>query len=267
MTSLSPQLSDAFLQKLVADIDDETVTAIILHGSYARGDARPPYSDIDIVRITRETPERRQQKQFIWYDGYLLNLSSRPLSIYKEWLRIPQEAIFRLSTIRDAHILLDREGVFHAFQQEISHWAWSSLQADADVYASRLLTELSEVILRTLGAIYRGDTTMLVERICVHILPTVMEAVGVQKGILARGDHYLQQVQEAIGLESAWTQYYMQAAGVSSSSLSIEQRGIAAIHLYQETVSSLASHIQPEHRQTIETLLHMVDHTLQKKIS
>ncbi|GCE22236.1 nucleotidyltransferase domain-containing protein [Dictyobacter kobayashii] len=265
MTSSSTHLSDTFLQKLVADIDNETVTAIILHGSYARGNANPPYSDIDIVRITRETSERHQQKQFIWYDSYLLNLSSRPLSIYKEWLRIPQEAIFRLSTIRDAHILLDKEEVFHAFQQEISHWTWSSLQADADAYASRLLAELSEVILRTLGAIHRGDTTMLVERICLHILPAVMEAVGVQGGILARGNHYLQQVQETIGLQSAWTQYYMQAAGVSSSPLSIEQRGIAAIRLYQETVSSLASHIQPEHMQTIEILLHTIDHLLQRK--
>lgn len=108
---------------------------------------------------------------------------------------------------------------------------------------------------------------MLVERICLHILPTVMEAIGVQGGILAKGNRYLQQVQETIGLQSAWTQYYMEAAGVSFSPISIEQRGVAAIRLYQETISTMASHIQPEHWQTIETLLQMIDHTLQKKVS
>src|SRR5579859_26628 len=89
-------LSSEFLSKLILELDDETVTAIILHGSYARGDATPPYSDVDLVRILQETPERKQLKRFIWYDGYLLNLSSRPISIYKEWLTVPQEAVFRL---------------------------------------------------------------------------------------------------------------------------------------------------------------------------
>ncbi|GCE09139.1 nucleotidyltransferase domain-containing protein [Dictyobacter aurantiacus] len=266
MASAASYLSDAFLQRLVADIDDETVTAIILHGSYARGDAHPPYSDIDIVRITRETPERPQQKQFVWYENSLLNLSSRPLSIYREWLRIPQEAIFRVSTIRDAHILLDKEGTFRAFQDEVSHWTWDPLQADADVYASKILVELSEIILRTLGAIQRNDTTMLVERICLHILPAVMEAVGVQGGILAKGDHYLQQVQEVLGLQSNWTRYYMEAAGVFPCSPFIRQRGIAAIRLYQETVFRLMEHIQPEHQDTINTLLTIIDHALPKKV-
>ena len=101
-SSFPPFLPDEFLAKLLPEIDDDTVITIILHGSYARGNALPPYSDVDLVRITKETPDRTQQKQFFWHDGYLLNLSSRPLSIYKEWLTLPQEAIFRVSTIRDA---------------------------------------------------------------------------------------------------------------------------------------------------------------------
>ena len=68
-------ISDEFLAKLVAELDDGTVRAIILHGSYAHGDALPPYSDVDLVRITRETLDRKQEKRFIWREGYLLNLS------------------------------------------------------------------------------------------------------------------------------------------------------------------------------------------------
>lgn len=57
---------EPLLNELIAELDDETVTAIILHGSYARGTATPPYSDVDLVRILYETPERQQQKRFIW---------------------------------------------------------------------------------------------------------------------------------------------------------------------------------------------------------
>src|SRR5579863_2904646 len=104
----SKSLSSEFLSRLIAELDNELVTAIILHGSYARGTALPPYSDVDIVRIMKESPERTQEKRFIWREGYLLNFTSRPLSIYREWLTLPQQAIFRVSSIQDAQILLDK---------------------------------------------------------------------------------------------------------------------------------------------------------------
>lgn len=262
-------LPDAFLAGLVTELDDESVRAIILHGSYARGDALPPYSDVDIVRVTQETPERKQEKRFFWREGYLLNLSSRPLSIYREWLTIPREAIFRISTIRDAHILLDKENAFRAFQQEAHRWTWEPLQAAADAYTSQLMVELSEVILRTLGALRFHRAVMLVERILLHILPTVTEAIGVQRGILARGNNYLLQVQESVGRDSLWTRYYMRAAGAAfdGSSASLEERGIAALRLYQETVLLLTSHFLPGHWETIKTLIGIIDGMLSEEIS
>lgn len=264
-------LPSEFLTKLLTQWDDDTVTAIILHGSYARGDARPPYSDVDVVRITRETPERVQQKRFLWYEGYLLNLSSRPLSIYQEWLMIPQEAIFRISTIRDAQILLDKDGAFRVFQQQTcENWRWEPLQMAANAYAGQLLSQLSEVILRTLGAVQFHRTIMLIERIYLHILPGVTEAVSVQRGIVATGNNYLRQIQEHVGLDSVWTQSYREAVVVLSdehTSLSLEQRGIAALRLYQETVRLLGPHLLPDHLQTIEPLMGMIDQILHKNIT
>ena len=265
----SPVLSSEFLARLIADLDDETVTAIILHGSYARGDAMPPYSDVDLVRILHETPERKQQKRFIWYNGYLLNLSSRPLSIYKEWLTLPQEAIFRFSTIQDARILLDKQGIFRAFQQETRNWQWEPLQAAANRYASQVIVELSETVLRTLRALQFQRTVMLVQRILLHILPGVVKAIAVQQGMLIRGNNFLQQVQETVGMDSDWTRYYMQAAGIAVGSLSpsLEARGIAALRLYQETVRLLSPHLLPEHRETVEVLVNMVDQRLDEQIT
>jgi predicted nucleotidyltransferase len=266
----SVSLPGEFLSHLIPELDDEMVTAIILHGSYARGDSHPPYSDVDLVRITKETPERTQQKRFLWHDGYLLNLSSRPLSVYREWLTLPQEAVYRVSTIRDARILLEKDGSFRAFQQEVlAHWRWEPLQADANACAGQVLAELSEVILRTIGAVRFQKTTMLVERICLHILPAVTEAVGVQRGILATGNDYLHQIQETIGHDSSWTRLYMDAAGVSEKGempISLKTRGIAVLHLYQETIRLLRPHLLPEHMETIEPLLGMIDEGMEETI-
>jgi predicted nucleotidyltransferase len=262
-------LSSEFLSQLTSELDDETVIAIILHGSYARGNAMPPYSDIDLVRILHETPERKQLKRFIWYDGYLLNLSSRPLSIYKEWLTIPQEAIFRLSTIQDARILLDKDGTFRAFQQEARNWQWEPLQEAANRYASQVIVELSETILRTLGALQFQRKVMLVQRVILHILPGVTKAIAVQRGILIRGNNYLQQVQETVGVDSVWTRTYMDAAGMAVGGIpnTTEARSIAALRLYQETVRLLQPHLLPEHRETIEVLTTLVDQMLDEKIT
>jgi hypothetical protein len=249
-------------------LDDETVTAVILHGSYARGDATPPYSDIDLVRILKETPERTQQKRFLWWNGYLLNLSSRPLSIYRGWLTQPQEAIFRLSTIQDATILLDKDGAFRSFQEEIRNWGWEPLQGAADRYASQTLVELSETILRILGALQSQDTVTLVQRIIHHVLPNVTKAIAVQRGMLIR-KHYVQQIQETVGGNSRWTRLYMHAAGVpvQEEATTIEARGRATLCLYQETVRLLQGALLPEHKETIEVLLRMVHQCLDKEIT
>jgi predicted nucleotidyltransferase len=259
LSSLPPE----FFAQLLPELDDEAVTAIILHGSYARGEALPPYSDIDLVRILKETPERRQQKRFIWWDDYLLNLSSRPLSIYRDWLLQPQEAIFRVTTLQDALILVDKEGIFQTFQHELRSWRWEPLQDAANCYASQQLVELSETILRLLRALHFEDMVTQVQRIVHHVLPTVTDAVAVQGGLLMR-NRYVQRVQEAIGADSLWTRLYMHAAGapLHEESLALDARSRAAIRLYQETVRLLQSALVPEHRTTIDVLLRLVDQQL-----
>ena len=41
-------ISDAFLEKLITEIDDDTIRGIVLGGSHARGNPTP-YSDIDLA--------------------------------------------------------------------------------------------------------------------------------------------------------------------------------------------------------------------------
>lgn len=180
----------------------------------------------------------------------------------------PQEAIFRLSTIQDASILFEKDETFRAFQQEIRNWRWEPLQEAANSYASQTLVELSETILRLLGALQFQKTVTLIQRIIHHVLPNVTRAIAVQRGMIIR-NHYVQQVQETLGVNSLWTRFYMQAAGVPihEEASSIEARSIAALRLYQETVRLLQPVLHPEHRETIEVLLRMVDQCLDEQVT
>src|SRR5437016_3134167 len=49
-------VSDEFLTDLVSELDNDTVSAIILKGSCARGD-ETPYSDIDLTLLVHNEPE------------------------------------------------------------------------------------------------------------------------------------------------------------------------------------------------------------------
>jgi predicted nucleotidyltransferase len=79
-------LPETFLERLVTELDDDDVVAIILHGSYARGDATSPYSDVDLVRFVQETSHRKQQRQHTYRDGYLVSISTRTISTYRKRL-------------------------------------------------------------------------------------------------------------------------------------------------------------------------------------
>jgi len=180
---------------------------------------------------------------------------------------MPQEAIFRVSTIRQAHILLEKEGTFRAFQQEtLDNWKWEPLQLAANAYASQLLLEQSEIILKILGAFRESDVVALVEMVMLDLLSAVTEAVAVQRGVIVgSGNSYLHQVQEAMGAKSTWTHYYMSTVGETNettSPLSIEKKAAAALRLYQETVQQLRPFLFSEHEQAIEPLMKMINDAL-----
>jgi len=261
----SASLSSEFLCRLISQLDDDTVRAIILHGSYARGEALPPYSDVDLVRIVREMPDRKEQKRFIWFDGYLISISSRPLSVYRESFATPERAIFVVPGIQEAHILLDKDGLFSVLQQEAKAFRWEPLQEAADAYASQLLMEQAEIVLKVLRSLSLSDVVALSDMV-LDLLSATTEAIVVQRGILVRsGNTYFHQVQEELGQNSLWTHYHLRTAGIAmkmEAIPSMEERGIAALHLYQETSQLLQPHVLSEQWKVIDGVLRVIEHAL-----
>ena len=257
-------LSSEFLSRLVAELDDETVRAIILRGSYARDDAIPPYSDIDLTRIIQATAGHHLPKRFFWRDGYLVSISTHSYDAYRERFTRPEQAIFAVTGVREAHVLLDKDGAFNVLQQEALAFQWEPLQAAANAYAGQKMRELTEIILRTLKVL-RFPNDELLSKMLLDILTDVTEAMAVQRGLLLIGQNYYHQVQEAIGLDSTWTRYQRLAAGIAAttvSSPSLVERGRAALRLYQETFHLLQPAFSAEHREAIVPLLGMIEEAL-----
>jgi hypothetical protein len=237
-----------------------------LHGSYARGDAFPPYSDVDIVRIIQENSPLPRNKQYIWHHGYLVSFSSRPLSVYRQWFATPEEAIFRICGVQEARILLEKDTSFRTFQQEIRDFQWEPLQEAANTYASQLLLEQIEMVFHLQRARALNDNIALMD-MTLELFSASTDAMAVQRGVLVRsGNTYYHQVQQSVGTGTPWTQYHNQAAGIDPTIVpSIENRSIAALALYQETVRLLQPYLSAEHWKTIEPLLSTIDKMIRKE--
>jgi predicted nucleotidyltransferase len=261
--SVAP-VDEAFLGRLVAELDSDDVTAIILRGSCARGDATS-YSDIDLTRIVKYPPEEAQQKQFLYREGRLVSLSTRTLAQERARLALPEQAIFVVQGIREARILLEKDGAFRALQQETRAFTWQSLQAVANDYVSRVLMLHTEYVHKILRALLLHDEIALSE-ITLELLFVLTEAVAIQRGVLViSGNTYFRQVQDMVGTDSAWTYYHKLVGGMDTRSaqpLSGETRGVAALRLYQETVKLLRPILCASHRDVVEESVAVIEQAL-----
>jgi predicted nucleotidyltransferase len=263
MAEKNMSLSDEFLEKLVVDLNDDNVQAIILHGSYARSDARPPYSDIDLVRIVQESFPHQEHKRFLYCDGYLLSIASRPFSVYRKRFARPEKAIFAVPGVREARILLDKDGSFKTLQEEAWTWTWAPLQVAADAYSSQLMVEQTEIVLKALRALTLHDLVALAD-MTLDLFSAVTEAIAVQRGVLVEsGNTYFHQVQETVGAQSLWTQYHLRAAGITPQPPpSAEKRGKETLYLYEETARLLRPAISSEHWEVITQTIQTIEKTL-----
>lgn len=261
---LAPLLSQEFLAQLVAELDDETVRAIILRGSYARGDAVPPYSDVDLTRIIQETAGYHQPKYYVWRDGYAISVSTHSYAAYRERFTKPEEAIFAVLGVQEAIALLDKDGAFQTFQQEARTFRWEPLQREANIYAGQVMMAQTEIVLKLLRALHLHDMVLLADILTLDLIPAVTEAFAVQHGILIHsGNTYFHQVQQIAGEQSAWTRYHRHAIGIDNDPTpSLEQRGIAALRLFQETARLLRPFLIALHWDAIEPLISMIEQKL-----
>jgi len=256
---MSVPLSDAFLHAIAAEIDSDEVTAVVIAGSHVRGTATR-YSDVDFARFVRTPPEGKK-KRYFYREGHLISVVTWTLDFIEESITRPELAIWRVPALREARILLDKEGVFAAFQQRLRDFRWETLQEQANAWASDVLLLFGEFAHKMLGALLNHDEATMAYA-TQDLLWTLPEVVAVQRGVLIEGSNrYYAQVQEAVGTDSAWTHFHRLALCLEPFPPHLspaEARGIAALRLYKETVRLLRDTLLPGDRAVIEQTLQVI---------
>lgn len=256
----SAPLPQTFLDGLVAELDNETIQAIALTGSYARGETHA-YSDVDLLRFVSTLPEHKAERHTLAFrDGHLVSISTTTIPAKRADLSKPEEAIFAVSGLRQARILLDKDGSLTMLLQEAHTFTWEPLQASANAYASDMLMGVAEEIHKLLGMLMKHNESAILNA-TVGLLLGLTRAVATQRGLFIESENsYFQQVQEAVGRTCAWTCYHRLTAGFDTPDSSesgsttltpIEVRGIAGLHLYQETASLLRPILEAKHLDVI----------------
>ena len=255
------KLSDAFLNSLVDEFVTTDIVAVALAGSYARGDAAH-WSDVDIIRYATRMPATSEERYTLAIrDGRLVSITTTTIAAKQTEMAQPEAAIFAAPGLRQARILHDPAGALAALHQQARDFTWEPLRAAASAYASEMVMGLAEEAHKLLGALNRRDESATLY--AAHgAVAGLTRAVAVGRGVLIESENsYYRQVQEAAGLDSAWTRYHRIAAGFvvdASHKLPADAIGVAALNLYCETARLLRPSFLPHHLPVIQITLDVI---------
>lgn len=247
------------LETLVQRFDTPPVRAIVLMGSYARGEAGS-YSDIDIARFTAGTEQAEAQSFLV--DGYLVVVNNVTPQQVEECFHEPEIAIETILGLRSAQILLDRDGYFAAIQRRAEAFAWDqTMQERANSRASALMVGWIEEVHKGLVGLQQNDIGRLLN--ARHGFSWGLNRVmRVQRGILVAGDNrFYDALAQAMGPRSEWMRLHRSAFGIENEAGEIpalRDQVRAGLRLYVLTAELLEPILQKEDRPLIAHTVQLI---------
>ncbi len=258
-----PPLSDTFLEALVAEIESEQIRGIILGGSQARGDATP-YSDVDVACIVADSL-RPLRKRFLYREDYLISVGLKTLEGVQQQLTDPRQALWVVPGFQQARILLDKDGSMHQLKQMVQDFTWEPLRKEAIEYASSLLICDAEFIHKLLSNIWKANPSGITY-VTTRLLEDATMMMALSHPVFVSTDSlYYQEVEAAVGLDTAWTHFHRLLTGAQIStqdSSSVEDRGRLALLLYRETAQFLWPTLNQEHGSVVERVVRLIEQTV-----
>jgi len=245
---MSP-LPESFLHSLVAWLDDENTIGLALAGSFARGEG-DPCSDVDLWHYLQQVPIAEESfPRLLFRDGYLVSITTTTLEKDYASLQNPERAIWAIPGLRQARILLDKDGALAALKETAEKATWSTLQAAADGYASRQLAGCAEEVHKIMGGLAQQDESRTLYAVW-GLTRGLATALLVQRGVLISSENtYINSAQAAAGRTSAWACQFRLAIGLDP--LPADEPiffgyGLASLRLYRETFALLRHILLPE---------------------
>lgn len=197
--------------------------AVVVSGSYARGDAVPE-SDLDIFVVGPELYACKLERR----GGLLVSVSSQPFEVCREAFEAPGSVGKVVPGWREALPIHDPGGLAAALTREAARWRWEPLGERCDRWVAEGITGLAEEVHKLAAALRHGNRSgAAIQRslLAVHLAPIL----AVHHRILYGSENRLwDTVSEAMGEE--WGRAQHAALGLDDKPFS--ETCEAALQLY-----------------------------------
>ena len=241
------ELADSFIEP--------DICACVLMGSRARKD-NGRFSDIDILMIcdsAHEKPSHESVKNVLM-DNMLASISTRTQEEIESWFQNPVLATETIQGLRDAKILYDPKGIFHAIQGKANNFRWSEqLQEKANDFAGEQLVGWAEEVYKGIEGIIRDDHGRLLNA-RFGLSWGLAGIMRVYKGLLVTSDNtFLSQLLNAKDIDISWRANLRNAFGISDEgiSLTLSDQVIHGLKLYAQTYEIIKKAIKEKHREIV----------------
>jgi predicted nucleotidyltransferase len=196
------------------------VEAVVLVGSFARGEAHP-LSDLDVICLGNDLPA---YELTVW-NSRLMALQGKSVAQAQKDLLDPAVCAQAVPAWRSARILYDPDGVAATVQTQAQTWDWPLVQRELEQWAAKTVTDFAEEALKLLAAIRdRRDVAAVVQAqlIALHLTP-----------VMAAAHHELFASENALWHGIAGDpEWYAALARVLRSGRRSAARGVVGLYLY-----------------------------------
>jgi predicted nucleotidyltransferase len=212
--------------RIARDISDKLVgegaEAVVLMGSYARGDAYAE-SDLDIHAIGKGPQQRLEHDR-----GLLISVSWATRRQNREAFRNPREVGAVIPAWRSAMIIYDPRGIAETLKKAAQDWSWKSLGSHVDTWVAEELTSYAEEVHKLVGNLRLGRrSAAAIQRFLLAV--RMAPILAVHHRILYDTENQLWDlVSTRMGAE--WTR--LQGIALGESSRKFEETCRAALQLF-----------------------------------
>jgi predicted nucleotidyltransferase len=254
-------LSKSFLESALARLDSPNIMGVTCAGSHARGQAGP-HSDVDLQVYVGTLPESEfDQYTLRRWDDHLVSLHFNMVEAERRNLAHPEHALWAVPGLRQAVILLDKDGSIAELKGAAASFDWSTLQPAADRYAVEQLMGCAEEIHKILNGLASGYESSVLYAVW-GALKGLSSAVLVQRGLLVETENrYFDLIQDSVGRDSDWTRSFRIALGADPLTEDVppfETRGKATLALYWYTAKLFEPIIIKQHYEVIQSTVTLI---------
>jgi hypothetical protein len=231
--------------ELVRHFVDDSTLALLVVGSFARGDAGPS-SDVDLARHVVDNARHGELHCLADHGERLVTVKMLCAAREVAALLDPGAAVWQVPTLRDAVILFDRDGNAARLIARARAFSWTELDGAADRHVATEVADYAEEELKIVGGLADGRPGQIAYGVMGLVLGLAEIAVIHRREFIVSENRLFDTALEVMTDRRDWCEVFRRAAGYDE--VGPVARGRAALQLYQTTVDIVTDLLDDEQR-------------------